>query len=52
MVILLKMNSHTFNDFGNTFSFLLLVFRKSVEPKRCFALMTDLDVQDGFISSN
>jgi hypothetical protein len=50
--ILLIVNSHTFHDFGNKFTFLLLVFPKSVEPNGGFALMTDLDVWDGFISPN
>ena len=34
--ILLKMNFSTLYDFGYKFTFLLLVFHKSVEPKRCF----------------
>jgi hypothetical protein len=50
--IILKMTSHTFHDFGNKFTFLLPVFHKSAGPHRCFALMTDLDVQDSFISPN
>jgi len=50
--IILKMNSHTFHDFGNKFTFLLLVFHKSAGPHRCCALMTELDVKGSFISPN
>ena len=52
LIINIKSNLLSFSSSWGSFVFLLLVFQKFLEPKRCFTLKGDSDDRDCFLQSH